>query len=120
MAMNNVPPQEPTPEMDMQAAAQAQESADVAADAAVADEQAAQVDEQAAAEQDAQVIDAVAEGLADEEITAEDIMTAVLSDSLGISPAGAKSLFSLLMSELTDDIDEASEADEVMDSEPME
>lgn len=52
---------------------------------------------------DEAVVQAVAEGLADEEITAADIMTAVLSDSLGISPAGAQSLFQLLMSELQDE-----------------
>lgn len=55
---------------------------------------------------DQQVIEQVAEGLADEEITAADIMTAVLSESLGISPAGAQSLFQLLMSELVDDVQE--------------
>lgn len=52
---------------------------------------------------DQQVVDAVAQGLADEEITAEDIMTAVLSDALGISPQGAQSLFRLLMTELVDE-----------------
>lgn len=50
--------------------------------------------------QDQQVVEAVAQGLADEEITASDIMTAVLSDALGLSPAGAQSLFNLLMSEM--------------------
>lgn len=63
--------------------------------------------EQASPEQvvakDQQVVDAVAQGLADEEITAEDIMTAVLSDALGISPQGAQSLFRLLMTELVDE-----------------
>lgn len=55
------------------------------------------------AEKDQQVVDAVAQGLADDEITAEDIMTAVLSDALGITPQGAQSLFRLLMSELVDE-----------------
>ncbi len=50
-----------------------------------------------------QVVEAVAQGLADEEITAEDIMTAVLSDALGITPQGAQSLFRLLMSELVEE-----------------
>lgn len=53
--------------------------------------------------QEQQVIDGVAQGLADDEITAEDIMTAVLSDSLGLSPNGARSLFQLLMQDLADD-----------------
>ena len=55
------------------------------------------------ASNDSQVIEAVAQGLADDEITAEDIMVAVLSESLGLSPAGASSLFSLLMTELMSD-----------------
>lgn len=58
---------------------------------------------------DAQVVEAVAQGLADEEITAEDIMTAVLSDALGITPKGAQSLFRLLMSELVDEEQVAAE-----------
>ena len=53
--------------------------------------------------QEQQVIEGVAQGLADDEITAEDIMTAVLSDSLGLSPNGARSLFQLLMQDLVDD-----------------
>lgn len=67
---------------------------------------AAPVETQEAAPQDQQVIEQVAQGLAEEEITAADIMTAVLSDSLGISPAGAQSLFQLLMTELADDVQE--------------
>lgn len=58
------------------------------------------------ATQEQQVIEGVAQGLADEEITATDIMTAVLADSLGLSPAGAQSLFQLLMSELVDEVQE--------------
>lgn len=62
--------------------------------------------EGAQATQEQQVIEEVAQGLADEEITATDIMTAVLADSLGLSPAGAQSLFQLLMSELVDEVQE--------------
>lgn len=62
-----------------------------------------QVPPEQAAANDQQVVEAVAQGLADEEITAEDIMTAVLSDALGITPQGAQSLFRLLMSELVDE-----------------
>lgn len=62
-----------------------------------------QVPPEQVAAKDQQVVDAVAQGLADEEITAEDIMTAVLSDALGISPQGAQSLFRLLMTELVDE-----------------
>lgn len=62
-----------------------------------------QVPPEQVAANDQQVVEAVAQGLADEEITAEDIMTAVLSDALGISPQGAQSLFRLLMSELVEE-----------------
>lgn len=52
---------------------------------------------------DNQVIEAVAQGLEEDTISAEDIMVAVLSESLGLTPAGASSLFNLLMSELMTD-----------------
>lgn len=64
---------------------------------------------------DNQVIEAVAQGLADDEITAEDIMVAVLSESLGLTPAGAASLFNLLMSELMADEQPTAET-EVVDT----
>lgn len=66
--------------------------------------------------QEQQVIEGVAQGLADDEITAEDIMTAVLSDSLGLSPNGARSLFQLLMQDLADD----AQAETDMTQPPME
>ena len=66
--------------------------------------------------QEQQVIEGVAQGLADDEITAEDIMTAVLSDSLGLSPNGARSLFQLLMQDLADDAQEETD----MTQPPME
>lgn len=66
--------------------------------------------------QEQQVIEGVAQGLADDEITAEDIMTAVLSDSLGLSPNGARSLFQLLMQDLADD----AQAEANMTQPPME
>lgn len=66
------------------------------------------------ASNDSQVIEAVAQGLADDEITAEDIMVAVLSESLGLSPAGASSLFNLLMQELM--TEEAPSETEVVDT----
>lgn len=80
------------------------QEAPVVADGQPAAQAASQVEQQAPQEQ--QVIEAVAEGLAEEEITAADIMTAVLSDSLGISPAGAQQLFQILMSELVEDVQE--------------
>lgn len=64
---------------------------------------------------DNQVIEAVAQGLAEDEISAEDIMVAVLSESLGLTPAGAASLFNLLMSELMTDEQPTAET-EVVDT----
>lgn len=97
----NVPPE------DSQQVAAAQAQPEVAAaptEQTVAPEvQTEQVPPEQAAANDQQVVEAVAQGLADEEITAEDIMTAVLSDALGITPRGAQSLFRLLMSELVDE-----------------
>lgn len=99
----NVPPEE-NPQV-ASAPAEQQPTAPVE-EAPVAPEAAApaeQVPPEQAAAKDQQVVEAVAQGLADEEITAEDIMTAVLSDALGISPQGAQSLFRLLMSELVEE-----------------
>lgn len=99
----NVPPEE-NPQLT--AAPAEQQPAPPAEETPVAPE-AAPPAEQVPPEQvtanDQQVVEAVAQGLADEEITAEDIMTAVLSDALGISPQGAQSLFRLLMTELADE-----------------
>ena len=99
----NVPPEE-NPQaaaapVEQQPAAPVEE-APVTPEAAAPTEQ---VPPEQVAAKDQQVVDAVAQGLADEEITAEDIMTAVLSDALGISPQGAQSLFRLLMTELVDE-----------------
>ena len=69
------------------------------------------------ASNDQQVVEEVAQGLADEEITAEDIMVAVLSDSLGLTPNGARSLFQLLMQDL---IDEAATEEPPVEQPPME
>lgn len=66
-------------------------------------EQAAQVDAQAQEQQDAEVINAVGQAIADEQITATDIMTALLSDSFGLSPVGAQSLMQILLGELVDE-----------------
>lgn len=102
MSMNIPPEENPQPATapaEQQPAAPVEETP-TAPEAATPTEQASP--EQVVAK-DQQVVDAVAQGLADEEITAEDIMTAVLSDALGISPQGAQSLFRLLMSELADE-----------------
>lgn len=67
-------------------------------------EQPAQVDAQAQEQQDAEVINAVGQAIADEQITATDIMTALLSDSFGLSPVGAQSLMQILLGELVDEV----------------
>lgn len=122
MAMNAPQPQDnmnvqPTPQ---DAAAAPQVDATPAApveQTTPADTTQAPVEQAPTVEQEQQVIDGVAQGLADDEITAEDIMTAVLSDSLGLSPNGARSLFQLLMQDLADDA--TAEAD-MTEQPPME
>ena len=64
---------------------------------------------------DNQVIEAVAQGLEEDTISAEDIMVAVLSESLGLTPAGASSLFNLLMTDLMTEEQPAAET-EVVDT----
>ena len=105
MSMNVPPKQNPQTaaapaQPEVAAAAAPVEETPVAPEAATPAEQ---IPPEQAAANDQQVVEAVAQGLADEEITAEDIMTAVLSDALGITPQGAQSLFRLLMSELVDE-----------------
>ena len=102
MAMN-IPPEE-NPQVQQQAAEAAPEQVQQAP------EQVQQAPEQnptqaveASPEKDQQIVEAVAQGLEDEEITAEDIMTAVLSETLGLTPRGAQSLFRLLMTDLVED-----------------
>ena len=120
MAMNT--PQQPQPQDNtpMEAAPAPQPevapAAPVEQTAPVDTTQASAPEGQPTEAQEQQVIEGVAQGLADDEITAEDIMTAVLSDSLGLSPNGARSLFQLLMQDLADDAQE--EAD--MTQPPME
>lgn len=122
MAMNQ-PNNQPVPE---QAVAPAPEQDVVMEEQATAEvpAEAPQVEEAPAPEQqeqqDAMIIEEVAEGLAEEEITAADIMIAVLSDSLGISPVGAQNLFQLLMSELTPEPEVVEEEAAVVEEVPPE
>lgn len=122
MAMNQ-PNNQPVPE---QAVAPAPEQDVVMEEQAVAEvpAEAPQAAEAPAPEQqeqqDAMIIEEVAEGLAEEEITAADIMIAVLSDSLGISPVGAQNLFQLLMSELAPEPEVVEEEAAVVEEVPPE
>lgn len=112
MAMNT--PQQPQPQDNTPMEATAPQPEVAPAEQTVPVEQTAPVDTtqapapegQPTEAQEQQVIEGVAQGLADDEITAEDIMTAVLSDSLGLSLNGARSLFQLLMQDLADDAQE--------------
>jgi len=101
----NVPPEE-NPQAAAPAvpeAAQAAAPVEQAPEAAQVPQEGAEVAPAQTEQRDAQVISEVAQGLEDEEITAEDIMTAVLSETLGLSPRGAQSLFKLLMQDLVDE-----------------
>lgn len=79
-------------------------TSEVQADATMnAEAQAAGVTPEQQAQLDNQVVDTVATAIAEDRITARDIMTAVLSDSLGISPSASGSLIDLLMSDMFND-----------------
>ena len=65
------------------------------------------------AAQDAQVIDAVGQALATEEISAEDIITAMVADTFGLSVNGANALVNLLLQDAAQDLVEA-QTDEAM------
>ena len=123
MAMN-IPPEE-NPQVQQQAAEAAPVQPEVQA-TAPAPEQVQQAPEQnpaqaveASPEKDQQIVEAVAQGLEDEEISAEDIMTAVLSETLGLTPRGAQSLFRLLMTDLVEDTAEQEQEQEVPPQEGM-
>lgn len=96
----------PVPQTEATPAAPAEQTVPVEQTAPADTTQAPATEGQPTEAQEQQVIEGVAQGLADDEITAEDIMTAVLSDSLGLSPNGARSLFQLLMQDLADDAQE--------------
>lgn len=73
----------------------------------------ADADTQQQAAQDAQVIDAVGQALATEEISAEDIITAMVADTFGLSVNGANALVNLLLQDAAQDLVEA-QTDEAM------
>lgn len=64
---------------------------------------------------DAQVVETVAQGLANDEVTAEDIFVAMLSEQFGISPSSAVTLLQLLLQDMMDDTTEVEET-EVIDT----
>ena len=89
-------------------------------DAQPATEAPAQVDEVTQQQVDDAAIETVANALAEDEITAEDIMVAILTETLGVSPNAAQSLFNLLlqdtMTDVADTADAMSAAEPVMDT----
>lgn len=64
---------------------------------------------------DTQVVETVAQGLANDEVTAEDIFVAMLSEQFGISPSSAVTLLQLLLQDMMDDTTEVEET-EVIDT----
>ncbi len=116
MAMN-IPPEE-NPQVQQQEAEAAPVQPEVQAAAPAPEQNPAQAVE-ASPEKDQQIVEAVAQGLEDEEISAEDIMTAVLSETLGLTPRGAQSLFRLLMTDLVEDTAEQEQEQEVPPQEGM-
>lgn len=89
-------------------------------DAQPATEAPAQVDEVTQQQVDDAAIETVANALAEDEITAEDIMVAILTETLGVSPNAAQSLFNLLlqdtMTDVADTADAMSAAEPAMDT----
>ena len=71
-------------------------------------------DTQQQAAQDAQVIDAVGQALATEEISAEDIITAMVADTFGLSVNGANALVNLLLQDAAQDLVEAQTGEAMM------
>lgn len=63
--------------------------------------------QQTQADVDTQVVNTVGQALAEDAITAEDIMTAILVDSLGVSPNAAQQLFTLLLQDVAEDAAQA-------------
>lgn len=66
-------------------------------------EQAAPETTQEQVVQEEQAVEAIGQAIADEQISARDILTAIISDTIGLSPAGANSLIDILMTDLIDD-----------------
>lgn len=65
---------------------------------------------------DTQVVETVAQGLANDEVTAEDIFVAMLSEQFGISPSSAVTLLQLLLQDMMDDATKVEEETEVIDT----
>lgn len=108
----NVPPEDNTnvqPTVDTTQAAQPDVAVPQEVAAPVEQAEVAQIEdatpqttqEQVAQEQ--QAVDAIGQAIADEQISARDILTAVLSDTIGLSPAGANALIDILMTDLIGD-----------------
>ena len=70
----------------------------------------AQVDEVTQQQVDDAAIETVASALAEDEITAEDIMVAILTETLGVSPNAAQSLFNLLLQDTMTDVADTADA----------
>lgn len=79
-------------------------------DAQPATEAPAQVDEVTQQQVDDAAIETVANALAEDEITAEDIMVAILTETLGVSPNAAQSLFNLLLQDTMTDVADTADA----------
>lgn len=79
-------------------------------DAQPATEAPAQVDEVTQQQVDDAAIETVTNALAEDEITAEDIMVAILTETLGVSPNAAQSLFNLLLQDTMTDVADTADA----------
>lgn len=107
----NVPPEDlnQQPVVDNTVAAQPDVAVPQEAAAPVEQAEVAQVEQAAPATpeeqqlQEQQAVQEIGQAIADEQISARDILRAVISDSIGLSPAGADSLIDIFMSDLIND-----------------
>ncbi len=107
---NNQPPIDNTAAVAPEVTQAADVTQPEVAPAPVQEEQAVAQVKQAAPEttqeqavQEEQAVVAIGQAIADEQISARDILTAIISDTIGLSPAGANSLIDILMTDLIDD-----------------
>lgn len=109
MSMQQPIPPEQTPQtVDVQQTAPADTT--VVPTETTVTETPAQVDEVTQQQVDDAAIETVANALAEDEITAEDIMVAILTETLGVSPNAAQSLFNLLLQDTMTDVADTADA----------
>ena len=86
--------------VDQQAATAPMDTSTIPVDSSAAPVDNTQTQAAPSPEQEAQVVEAVAEDLAEDIITAEDIMLAMISQTFGVSAQAAGALFNIFMQDM--------------------